>query len=231
MEPLYAAPQTTHSPLQTAGSKRQTYKATKWLPPKTCKQCGNQWSLLRFHRGRAVNESITLYTKRDYCSKSCAKKAMHAKNPALRRHSGALLASVNKGKPAWNNKIPMRESTRSKLSKIIKQKGDRLRPYRGGNGRGMSPCETLLQQVLPSTFFWNYSIPTKQKRSDGYPHCYKVDFGNPSQKIAIEVDGASHQTRTGKERDSKKTSLLQSLGWRVLRISNQTVRSMFGISK
>jgi very-short-patch-repair endonuclease len=60
-----------------------------------------------------------------------------------------------------------------------------------------------------------------------YPNCYKVDIGNKNLKIAIEIDGGSHCSLSRKNQDLKKTKLLTSLGWKVLRLSNQKALELY----
>ena len=55
------------------------------------------------------------------------------------------------------------------------------------------------------------------------PNHYKVDLAIPEKKIAIEVDGSSHKTKKWKFLDKRKTEVLNSLGWKVLRFWNEEV--------
>jgi very-short-patch-repair endonuclease len=55
-----------------------------------------------------------------------------------------------------------------------------------------------------------------------------VDLALPGQKIAVEVDGLSHNTYAVRERDSRKDSLLAEAGWSVLRITNSEILSDLG---
>jgi very-short-patch-repair endonuclease len=48
-----------------------------------------------------------------------------------------------------------------------------------------------------------------------------VDFCAPRQKLIIEVDGSQHLDR--EEQDKKRTSYLESKGYRVLRFWNHDV--------
>jgi very-short-patch-repair endonuclease len=55
-----------------------------------------------------------------------------------------------------------------------------------------------------------------------------VDFGCPAVRLAIEVDGASHDTSDQQAWDEMKTEYLQKAGWRVLRVTNADVYQAFG---
>ena len=95
-------------------------------------------------------------------------------------------------------------------------------PVRGGNGKG----PTTTQLALAAALGWDMevAIPTKQPRSEGvYPSCYKVDIGNNTLKVAIEVDGNSHNVLKRKAQDVKKDEFLRSIGWTVLRFTNKQV--------
>lgn len=66
-------------------------------------------------------------------------------------------------------------------------------------------------------------IPTGIPKGNGYPTCYKVDVGSKDLKIAIEIDGNSHKTLVRQSQDRKKEEFLASIGWTVLRFTNQEV--------
>jgi len=71
----------------------------------------------------------------------------------------------------------------------------------------------------------SFAIKTGMPRDSGYPTTYKVDVGMPSVKVAVECDGQSHNGAKAQARDAKKDSLLESLGWIVLRFKNQEIFS------
>jgi very-short-patch-repair endonuclease len=79
--------------------------------------------------------------------------------------------------------------------------------------------------LLASALGWEMevAVPTKQPRGSGYPTCYKIDIGNKTLRVGVEVDGASHFSLERQLQDRKKEELLQSLGWKVLRFSNEDV--------
>jgi hypothetical protein len=101
---------------------------------------------------------------------------------------------------------------------------------RGGNGTGMTGAETLLSARLPAGWVWNFPIALG-RRLPGYPTNYKLDFAWPEKKLGLEVDGNSHRTTKGQERDRKKTEKLSELGWKVLRIENRDVTNTSTTSK
>jgi len=66
-------------------------------------------------------------------------------------------------------------------------------------------------------------VPTGQRATGGPPSHYKIDLANPDLMIAVEVDGQSHSSRAGQERDRRKDEWLTGAGWLVLRFSNREV--------
>ncbi len=54
-----------------------------------------------------------------------------------------------------------------------------------------------------------------------------VDFYCPQLKLVIEVDGDSHFTATGQDRDTERTRVLAGYGLKVLRFSNDEVLHNF----
>jgi len=52
---------------------------------------------------------------------------------------------------------------------------------------------------------------------------YVVDFVTLDGKLVIEVDGATHNSRDEISRDAERTRILDSLGFRVVRVTNTDV--------
>src|ERR1019366_4579372 len=87
--------------------------------------------------------------------------------------------------------------------------------------------EAALLERLGEGWTWNHVVKTGIRRSDG-PGSYKIDLANVELKIAIEVDGASHNSDDRREQDARKSALLESLGWSVVRIANNDVSKLTG---
>ena len=98
---------------------------------------------------------------------------------------------------------------------------------RGGNGTGLTETQAQLLAALGEEWKAEFAIPTRIKRGNGYPTCYKVDLALPSRMIAIEIDGRSHSMLSRKFQDQKKDALLAQLGWRVFRVSNARAGLLF----
>lgn len=93
----------------------------------------------------------------------------------------------------------------------------------GGNGRPASKAQQILFDSLGKYWVLELAVKTKLNRTDAYPYHYKIDIANELLKIAIEVDGTSHYALKQKEKDLKKTQVLESLGWKVLRYKNNQI--------
>ena len=55
-------------------------------------------------------------------------------------------------------------------------------------------------------------LPTKMPKGSGYPTAYKIDIANIEKKIAIEVDGESHNCIARREQDARKSTFLVERG-------------------
>ena len=96
-------------------------------------------------------------------------------------------------------------------------------PVRGGNGHFTKP-QTVLRNLLGMEWMLEYPIPTKVPKAEHlYPTNYKVDLALPDLKLAIEVDGAGHNTKSQRSLDEKKVRFLRSIGWTVLRFTNEEI--------
>ena len=210
------------------------------LPPKivrvegcyivlTCPMCGTEYkkkqSLLTY---AARQKNQTGLTCSNYCGTSrrfqLQPEAFKAVGDKLR---GRVATGLHgRGVPRG----PLSEGHRVHLSEVAREKG--YRPsVRGGNGTGMSPAEKALWEFLEMRgFLWGHAVPLG-KREQGYPTNYKLDFAHVQSQVALEVDGSSHRLAERQAQDLKKAVKLESLGWKVFRISNEKALSLSGILK
>ena len=54
-----------------------------------------------------------------------------------------------------------------------------------------------------------------------------VDFYCARAKLILEIDGSQHYTEGGEAYDSERTAILESFGYKVLRITNDDVNQRF----
>lgn len=95
---------------------------------------------------------------------------------------------------------------------------------RGGNSKLTKQQRLVANRTgLPT----EVAIATRAVREefDSLPFCYKVDLASEPHRLAIEIDGKSHRLRRWKFLDRRKTSVLNALGWTVIRYLNEEVET------
>lgn len=82
------------------------------------------------------------------------------------------------------------------------------------------------QMTEPEKRLWfhirNNQLGIKFRRQHGIGR-YVVDFYCPKKKLIVEIDGDSHYTLSGKENDEIREQYMNSLGLKVLRVTNLQV--------
>ena len=140
----------------------------------------------------------------------------------------AASQAAHKGKPnpvasarMKANKPTANPEWRKRMSKLM---SGRTFLARGGNGT-LTPQQEMVANALGLPM--EYAIPTRAVKDQfkSLPSNYKVDIADPGHRLAIEVDGRTHNTKKWKFLDKRKMEVLNALGWSVLRFSNQRVDS------
>jgi hypothetical protein len=116
---------------------------------------------------------------------------------------------------------PMSLEVRERTARTLRAIGHRP-PVIGGNGRPLPKPQRILWKALGRDWKAEFAI-SLGPRKIGYPTCYKMDIANSKLKVCIEVDGAGHNSPKARQRDNKKDKAVTSLGWTVLRFSNQEI--------
>ena len=114
--------------------------------------------------------------------------------------------------------------TVAKIQATKKAAGVSYEHLTGGNGR-LSPAEAHFLGVLGVGWVPSYAVTTHKSTDEGYPHHYKIDLAYPELQLGVECDGNSHKSSKARVRDRKKTDLLNSLGWTILRFWNHEIFS------
>jgi len=200
----------TMTPMCSAACKAKRREARRKKVTAPCKQCGELVAL----QGRRGLEQAR--TGAVYCSDVC-------KRTWISQRARQTLVEINRrtASKRMKERNPMHNpETRAKVSASLKAMGWRP-PVRGGNGRGLTEPQAALSQLLD----WPTEVVvcTKMPRGSGYPTNYKLDVGEPDLMVGIEIDGFSHCSRRRQAQDAKKDGFLSSLGWTVLRFTNQEV--------
>lgn len=96
--------------------------------------------------------------------------------------------------------------------------------FKGGNGQTPVEIVTALDRYLkPAGWIREYVVRTRGHTSEelAVPPGYKLDFGHPDLMVGIEVDGQSHRPFARRKKDEKKRLVLESLGWRIVRVKHR----------
>lgn len=133
--------------------------------------------------------------------------------------------------PEWKRRVS--EGTKAALSKPgVRQKHkDAMRRrsaehgpnFKGGNGSEPLCFIKTIDEVLSTHGFIRECVVKTKGNPSGelrVPDHYKIDFGHLIHKIAIEIDGTCHTSTVRQEQDRKKSSVLKSLGWTVIRVAH-----------
>ncbi len=162
-----------------------------------------------------------------FCSKACGQKGKRTDPEVEARRRERISARMKEVRKEIPN--PMhRPEVREKVSQSLKRQGHKP-PVQGGNSRNVPWPQMLLYSILkgrcgPQLWSLEYVESNgKGARAAGLPQHYKIDIACPERMIAIEVDGLSHGSLARRAQDERKTSVLRSRGWEVLRFSNYEV--------
>lgn len=169
--------------------------------------------------------------KQRFCSRSCSARWM-AKyqpiSPEVRRANGKKVSAATRGKPAPKRGEHMRLNNPTRNPEVIAKISAKLKGRtflaRGGNGQLTKP-QIMLAEATGLLMEYPVATATVKGRFPSLPPTYKVDLAHPDTKLAIEVDGNSHNTKKWRFLDRRKTEILNCLGWYVLRFKNERVLS------
>jgi hypothetical protein len=117
-----------------------------------------------------------------------------------------------------------RPSVRRKHLKGLKRALEKYGPnFRGGNGQPITPTVSHYAELLePLGYVREFPVKTRGHGTDHrVPTCYKVDFGHPERKVAVELDGTLHRNVHQQKKDRKKDEILTALGWQIIRLGHK----------
>lgn len=195
----HARPVIPFSPSQ-AGDRQAPWRSVRWRSAsKACECCGREfhpWSK-RQPDGSVTIQQESLWRKQRFCSISCSKI-----------HSNCMRA----------------REVRAKVSATLKAIGHAPR-MRGGNGQLTDPQKMLLDR-LGNGWIAEFAVPVPNYGSRRLPKHLKIDIAHPQRKIAIELDGRSHQSPDRRLQDARKTTYLAQSGWSVFRVTNHRAHEL-----
>lgn len=160
-----------------------------------------------------------------------AAKANLAKGrePAARAKAAVSLREIAQD-PAWRERVSrgtqaamwrpeVREKHLAALREALTLHGVN---FKGGNGCAPVPLAQEMEKVLAPLGFRREHVVLTRGHGTAHrpPAGYKVDFGHPDLKIAVELDGPCHRPMARRKLDQKKNEVLQALGWSVHRVNH-----------
>ncbi len=143
--------------------------------------------------------------------------------PEVRAKANAAMRSLAKD-PAWIQRVSAATATAMRRPEVRERhlRGLANAPvnFAGGNGQPLTAAVIEAARILePLGFLREYTIPTRGHATKHLaPSAYKADFANPQTRVVVELDGPSHRPLATRATDAKKTEVLESLGWRVIRV-------------
>jgi very-short-patch-repair endonuclease len=93
-----------------------------------------------------------------------------------------------------------------------------LENYRKNLRHHLTPAEAGLWRLLQGR-----KLQGRKFRRQHSVGNYILDFYCPSEKIAIELDGAGHYTEEGIKKDEVRTAFLNGYGIKVIRFENKLI--------
>ncbi len=93
-----------------------------------------------------------------------------------------------------------------------------LREFRNDLRKNLTPAEAAFWKIVKASKFEGRKFIRQHSVGN-----YILDFYCPSEKLAIELDGARHFTGAGAADDRERSAYLESKGIRVLRFENREV--------
>lgn len=203
-----------------AAEKRATTKmhtrVRKYGESRMCNYC-KKTVLVGKMDARQAQRLAVKKAKNWYCSSECGK----ASNLLAIQTQGKKMAKIINSPESQAKAQATRR--RNGTDKPIWIRDPSRRHLMGGNGKLTEPQKMLQHRLEQELTGWSMELPVHLKPEKGYPTNYKLDIGNASLRIGIELDGQSHNNPTARRADQKKTQKLEKLGWRVLRFSNKQI--------
>lgn len=186
--------------------------------------CSKKCAMMLLHWSSKENFNLENTHKCIVCDKYFIKNQRVTKPLTCSLTCSSKLTSIRmKDKNPMHNQINIDKARNSLILKNYKP------ILQGGNGRGATIYQLQLYNELSKhkdcfeMELIELTKPfTKQFKA---PYHYKIDIASRIHKIAIEIDGLSHNTKKVKECDNRKEQLLILKGWRILRLSNLLIKN------
>lgn len=88
---------------------------------------------------------------------------------------------------------------------------------------GVSNEERILsEKLIPEGWKFQFRLVPFVSGTNS-PRSYILDFAFIDKKLCVEIDGVSHRSKTRQDRDFRRDQVLESIGWKTLRIASDDV--------
>lgn len=207
-------------------TENQVYDFLRGKQVRMC--CSKACSMKIFYYNKKENEPIRIKEKIAY-NHNCIKCGKDFINSVKNQKHCSTKCSAYISSERMINNNPMKNlETRNKVrNTLINMKHKPI--IQGGNGKGATIHQLNLYNELIkyNNSFEMELIELTKPYTDEFkaPNHYKIDIASRIYKLAIEVDGVSHNSLKVKECDNRKDKLLSLKGWKVLRLSNLQIES------
>lgn len=164
-----------------------------------------------------------------FCKKNPNRKSLEGKNnPNFGK----------RGKNQYSNGDVMSIEVKKKISESLKGKilsdehkqsisNGMIKAHAEGKAWNIGKSRWNNKQSYPENFFTKVienEFDDKNYENEYPVGIYSIDFAWPEKKLAIEIDGEQHKRfKEISERDKRKDELLESKGWKILRIDWQSM--------
>lgn len=204
-------------------SKLKENQVYEFLRGKSKGACSSKCSMMILHYGTKENYE-KIHTSTCIVCKEKFKRKTHSAGLVCSKKCQSILSS---NRMKVHNPMFVEEN-RKKASD--RQKEVNHKPIiQGGNGRGLTiPQMNLYNELCKHDNSFEVELIEKTgKYTLEYkcPRHYKIDIASRIHKLAIEVDGPSHNSLKVKECDERKDKVLNLKGWKVLRLSNSKIQN------
>lgn len=147
-------------------------------------------------------------------SKSFIQKLLNGKSRSISEANRL----VRKKHPEW-----FRHTEESK-QKIREARLKYMKEHPENTAWRLSNCSYPEQQFIKFLNKYKYTEQYRIIREYSiFP--YFIDFAFPDQKLAVEIDGSQHLLPERKQKDIEKDKLLISQGWKVIRITENLIKT------
>lgn len=168
---------------------------------------------------KAMRENLALGRLPEARKKATAKIKKIASDPEWRRKlSEAVKKAMHRPEVRKKHLVGLKRAL------ISYPLSERFNNVKGGKGREPTDISKQFREMLePLGFVPEFTVKTKGHGTGlpRIPNYYHLDFAHDALKVAVELDGSIHQHADRKDRDERKTKVLEALGWTVWRIPHK----------